>query len=151
MTINQWGWTLEKHTRNSLVRCKFSPSMSLQEIPYLIPVILSLLKIFIKFPFGTALRTSVYETTHTYRSQSLKTSVSLFYSYIISLTKTGNTHLDHPPYSQDLAPNGFCLFPKFKFTLKRRWFATTEDIQNSMTKVLKIIPKAFWAMAASLG
>lgn len=111
------------------------------EITYLTPLILSLLKILINFLFGTVLRTSVYETTHTHVTQSLKKSVSLFYSYILFLTKNGNTHLDHPPYSQDLAPNGFCLFPKFKFTLKRRRFATTEDIQNSMTKVLKIIPK----------
>lgn len=111
------------------------------EITYLTTLILSLLKILINFLFGTVLRTSVYETTHTHITQSLKKSVSLFYSYILFLTKNGNTHLDHPPYSQDLAPNGFCLFPKFKFTLKRRRFATTEDIQNSMTKVLKIIPK----------
>lgn len=114
-----------------------------EEIMYLTPVILSLLKIFINFLFGTVLRTSVlYETIHMHITQLLKKNQSHYFivtSYF--LTKNGNTHLDHPPYSQDLAPNGFCLFPKFKFTLKRRRFATTEDIQNSMTKVLKIIPK----------
>lgn len=126
-----------------------SPPMSLTR-DYLLNSTDSLLKILINFLFGTVLRTSVYEAPHTHNSTSQK-SVSLFYSYILFLTKNGNTHLDHPPYSQDLAPNGFCLFPNFKFTLKRRRFATTEDIQNSMTKVLKIIPKVLWAMAALLG
>lgn len=150
VTINQWGWTLEKHTRNSVVRCKFSINVLIGNY------ILNSNSTFTaqntyKLSLGTVLRTNVHETTHMHITQSLKISVSLFYSYILFLTKNGNIHLDHPPYSQDLAPNGFCLFPKFKLTLKRRRFATTEDIQNSMTKVLKIIPKVLWAMAASLG
>lgn len=43
-----------------------------EEIMYLTPVILSLLKIFINFLFGTVLRTSVYETIHMHITQLLK-------------------------------------------------------------------------------
>jgi hypothetical protein len=35
----------------------------------------------------------------------------------------------HPPYSPDLAPCDFFVFPKMKFKLKGRRFDTTEEIQ----------------------
>ena len=34
--------------------------------------------------------------------------------------------LHHPPYSPDLAPAGYFLFPKLKFSLKGRHFQTVE-------------------------
>jgi len=34
----------------------------------------------------------------------------------------------HPPYSPDLAPGNFFLFPKFKTTLKGHRFQTIEEI-----------------------
>jgi hypothetical protein len=35
----------------------------------------------------------------------------------------------HPPYSPDLAPCDFFLFPKIKLKLKGRRFDTNEEIQ----------------------
>jgi hypothetical protein len=35
----------------------------------------------------------------------------------------------HPPYSPDLAPCDFALFPKLKMKLKGRRFETDSDIQ----------------------
>jgi hypothetical protein len=37
--------------------------------------------------------------------------------------------IPHPPYSPDLAPYDFFLFPKIKLKLKGRQFDTTEEIQ----------------------
>jgi len=50
----------------------------------------------------------------------------------------------HPPYSPNLAPADFFLFPKFKTTLKGRCFQTTEEIQeNSIRKLRAITESAF--------
>jgi hypothetical protein len=37
----------------------------------------------------------------------------------------------HPPYSPDLAPCDFFLFPKMKLKLKGRRFDTIEEIDQS--------------------
>jgi hypothetical protein len=42
----------------------------------------------------------------------------------------------HPPYSPDLAPCDFFLFPKMKLKLKGRWFDTIEEIQGEWQRVL---------------
>jgi transposase len=44
--------------------------------------------------------------------------------------------IPHPPYSPDLAPCEFFLFPKMKLKLKGRRFDTTEEIQAKSQKVL---------------
>ena len=49
--------------------------------------------------------------------------------------------LHHPPYSPDLAPAGYFLFPKFKFPLKGRHFQTVEEIQCAVTRELTNISK----------
>ena len=45
----------------------------------------------------------------------------------------------HPPYSPDLAPADFFLFPKHKTTLKGRRFQTIEEIQENATIELRVI------------
>ena len=51
------------------------------------------------------------------------------------------TTLHHPPYSPNLAPCDFFLFPKLKGILKRTRFQGVEDIKTSMTRHLKTITK----------
>lgn len=41
-----------------------------------------------------------------------------------------------PPYSSDLAPSDFFLFPKMKFKLRGRCFDTVEEIQPESQMVL---------------
>ena len=45
-----------------------------------------------------------------------------------------------PPYSPDLSPCDFFLFPRLKNHLKGRHFGTLDNIQNSVTDELKGIP-----------
>jgi hypothetical protein len=50
--------------------------------------------------------------------------------------------MPQPPYSPDLAPCDFFLFPKAKSALKGHHFESTEDIQTSVTQALNNIPQA---------
>jgi hypothetical protein len=49
----------------------------------------------------------------------------------------------HPPYSLDLAPANFFLFPKLITTLKRRRFQTIEQIQENAIRERTITENAF--------
>ena len=49
------------------------------------------------------------------------------------LVKKNIPVLPHPPYSPDLAPCDFCLFPKLKSKLKGHHFGTMENIQKVVT------------------
>ena len=42
----------------------------------------------------------------------------------------------HPPYSPDLAPCDFCLFPKLKENLRGCRYETTEEMKEAVTKVI---------------
>ena len=48
----------------------------------------------------------------------------------------------HPPYSPDLAPTDFFLFPKLKTTLKGRGFQTIEEIQENAIRELRAITES---------
>ena len=51
------------------------------------------------------------------------------------LTKFGMKTVPHPPYSPDLAPCEFWLFPKLKKKLRGCRFETTEEMKEAVTKV----------------
>ena len=53
------------------------------------------------------------------------------------------TTLHHPPYSPDLAPCDFFLYPKLKGILKGTRFQGVEDIKTRVTRHLKTIIKEF--------
>jgi len=57
------------------------------------------------------------------------------------LAKNNMTMVPHPPYSPDLAPCDFFLFPKLKLRMKGRRFDTIEEIQEESQRVLDTIPK----------
>jgi len=57
------------------------------------------------------------------------------------LAKNSTTVVPHPPYSPDLAPCDFFLFPKLKLRMKGRRFGTIEEIQEESQRVLDTIPK----------
>ena len=53
--------------------------------------------------------------------------------------------LDHPPYSPDLAPCDYFLFPKLKGTIKGTHFEGVDDIKANVTAYLKTIKKEDFA------
>lgn len=52
------------------------------------------------------------------------------------LANNGIVELHHPPYSPDLSPPDFFLFPKVKTSLKGQRFANVEDITKNVTAEL---------------
>lgn len=58
------------------------------------------------------------------------------------LAKNSTAVAPHPPYSPDLAPNDFFLFPRLKSTLKGQRFDTLEAVKQATTTELDSIPKS---------
>ncbi len=63
------------------------------------------------------------------------------------LAKKNVTVLHHPPYSPDLAPTDYFLFPFLKIHLKGHWFDDVSVIQKAVTRDLKAIPVSNFAHA----
>jgi transposase len=57
------------------------------------------------------------------------------------LTNQEMTVMPQPPYSPDLAPADFFLFPKLKSTLKGRRFQMVEEIKEISLQDLRAIPQ----------
>jgi transposase len=57
------------------------------------------------------------------------------------LTKHEVTIVPQPPYSPDLAPADFFLFPNFESSLKGRRFQTIEETEEIWTWDLRAIPQ----------
>jgi len=57
------------------------------------------------------------------------------------LTRHETTVVPQPPYSPDLAPADFFLFPKLKSSLKGRRFQTVEEIEENLIRDLHDIPQ----------
>ena len=58
------------------------------------------------------------------------------------LAKHKIVQLRQPPYSPDIAPCDFCMFPKLNMALKGKRFDDIETIQSNATGELKAIPKS---------
>jgi hypothetical protein len=56
--------------------------------------------------------------------------------HISFLAKNSITKMDHPPYSPDLAPCDFWLFPKLKNALKGQRFANLPDLKRNVKTLL---------------
>ena len=55
------------------------------------------------------------------------------------LAKHGIPVLEHPPYSPDLAPCDFFLFPKVKSALKGTRFETVEAVKEKATETMNTL------------
>ena len=58
------------------------------------------------------------------------------------LAKHQTSVVPHPPYSPDLAPADFFLFPKLKTTLKWHRFQTIEEIKGNAIRELRAITES---------
>ena len=57
------------------------------------------------------------------------------------LTKNSTNLIEQPPYSPDMAPADFFLFPKLKLPLRGTRFQSIEDIKENSRRELKSIPE----------
>jgi transposase len=67
------------------------------------------------------------------------------------LAKLGIPVARQAPYSPDMAPCDFWLFPKLKRPLKRSHFDSREDIMWNMMKELRSLPEMLPAVEGMLG
>ncbi|UYV64900.1 hypothetical protein LAZ67_3002334 [Cordylochernes scorpioides] len=56
------------------------------------------------------------------------------------LARSNTSVIPHPPYSPDLAPCDFFLFPRLKKEMKGKHWETVENIQHHVTTFLRSIP-----------
>ena len=63
------------------------------------------------------------------------------YSILVTdyLTKMGIKTVLHPPYSPDVAPCDFCLFPKPKEKFRGRRYETIEEMKEAVRKVINTL------------
>jgi len=52
------------------------------------------------------------------------------------MARNGMAVLPHPPYSPDMAPSDFFLFPRMKRNLKGKRFADVEEVKRKTTEAL---------------
>jgi len=64
------------------------------------------------------------------------------------LAKHQTSVVPHPPYSPDLVPADFFLFPKLKTTLKGCRFQTIEEIQENEIRELHAITESAFQEAS---
>ena len=65
------------------------------------------------------------------------TSAHLALSVQQFLIKHGMTPVPHPPYSPDLTPSDFFLFPQMKRVLKGKSFTNVKEMKQKMAEALK--------------
>ena len=65
-------------------------------------------------------------------------------SAIAAIYKSGLQLVKHPPYSPDLAPSDYYLFPKMKKEHGGHHFATDDDLMNAMDHFLRDHNGAFY-------
>ena len=68
-------------------------------------------------------------------SAQFNVSVGTVHSIIREELKT----VRQPPYSPDLAPFDFCLFPKLKEKLRGCRYETIEEMKEAVTKVIDVL------------
>lgn len=57
------------------------------------------------------------------------------------------SRLNHPPYSPDLAPSDFRVFPDLKKTLKGKRFEDENELKTAVMRWLDEQPKSYWEKA----
>ena len=73
----------------------------------------------------------------------------------LRMTENKTVIMFQPPYSPDLAPDDFFLFPKLKTPIKGKCFTTIEEIKNIETRAVgdteKRISVVFLGLEKTLG
>ncbi|MEW8547188.1 MAG: hypothetical protein AB2693_27060, partial [Candidatus Thiodiazotropha sp.] len=49
--------------------------------------------------------------------------------------------IEHPPYSPDLAPNDFFLFPTLKEKMRGKRFGSTDELPAAVNWIFRCIPR----------
>ena len=60
---------------------------------------------------------------------------------LAALGETGTDMLAHPPYSPDLAPNDYFLYPELKKYMRGMVYRNVQEVQQAALRILRQIPQ----------
>ncbi len=60
---------------------------------------------------------------------------------LAALGETGTDLLAHPPYSLDLAPNDYFLYPELKKQMRGVVYRNVQEVQQAALTILRAIPQ----------
>ncbi|UYV60373.1 hypothetical protein LAZ67_1000972 [Cordylochernes scorpioides] len=83
------------------------------------------------------LRTDIKDTVKLYHDNATSHTAFIITNF---LARSNTPVIPHPPYSLDLAPCDFFLFPRLKREMKGKHWETVENIQHHVTTFLRSIP-----------
>ena len=66
-----------------------------------------------------------------------------------AISELGFTELDHPPYSPDLAPSDYFLFPNMKKHLRKKTYTSDDQVENATKRWLANKPESFYSQGIS--
>ncbi|UYV82647.1 hypothetical protein LAZ67_22000367 [Cordylochernes scorpioides] len=82
-------------------------------------------------------RTDIKDTVKLYHDNAPSHTAFIITNF---LARSNTPVIPHPPYSPDLAPCDFFLFPRLKREMKGKHWETVENIQHHVTTFLRSIP-----------
>ncbi|UYV64113.1 hypothetical protein LAZ67_2006599 [Cordylochernes scorpioides] len=82
-------------------------------------------------------RTDIKDTVKLYHDNATSHTAFIITNF---LARSNTPVIPHPPYSLDLAPCDFFLFPRLKREMKGKHWETVENIQHQVTTFLRSIP-----------
>ncbi|UYV65641.1 hypothetical protein LAZ67_3004938 [Cordylochernes scorpioides] len=82
-------------------------------------------------------RTDIKDTVKLYHDNATSHTAFIITNF---LARSNTPVIPHPPYSLDLAPCDFFLFPRLKREMKGKHWETVENIQHHVTTFLRSIP-----------
>ncbi|UYV80288.1 hypothetical protein LAZ67_18002305 [Cordylochernes scorpioides] len=114
-----------------IVHCKFVPQGQTVNLAFYLEVLRRLKRRI------APVRTDIKDTVKLYHDNATSHTAFIITNF---LARSNTPVILHPPYSPDLAPCDFFLFPRLKREMKGKHWETVENIQHHVTTFLRSIP-----------
>ncbi|UYV64611.1 hypothetical protein LAZ67_3001306, partial [Cordylochernes scorpioides] len=114
-----------------IVHCEFVPQGQTVNSAFYLEVLRRLKR---RIP---RVRTDIKDTVKLHHDNATSHTAFIITNF---LARRNTSVIPHPPYSPDLAPCDFFLFPRLKREMKGKHWETVENIQHHVTTFLRSIP-----------
>ena len=124
--------------RRGLVYCEFFENTTISQT--------NLMPLLVRFLHAIRIRrgVKVYNRRHKYLLH-MDNALPHTALYVTSgINHLGLTILPHPPYSPDLSPCDFFLFPTLKCALRGKVFRNTQELKDNILEQMALIPAHAW-------
>ncbi|UYV70546.1 K02A2.6-like [Cordylochernes scorpioides] len=114
-----------------IIHCKFVPQGQAVNLAFYLEVLRRLKRRIAR------VRTDIKDTVNLHHDNATSHTAFIITNF---LARSNTSVIPHPPYSPDLAPCDFFLFPRLKREMKGKHWETVENIQHHVTTFLRSIP-----------